>query len=63
MQVGGILDPNKFVTFKDTIKDIYRVKGFKGFYVGLTIGYIKVIPMVAISFLTYERMKEVLEID
>lgn len=63
MQVGGILNPNKFVTFKDTIKDIYRVKGFKGFYVGLTIGYIKVIPMVAISFLTYERMKEVLEID
>lgn len=63
MQVGGILEPNKFVTFKDTIKDIYRVKGFKGFYVGLTIGYIKVIPMVAISFLTYERMKEVLEID
>ncbi|KAI9244735.1 mitochondrial carrier domain-containing protein, partial [Helicostylum pulchrum] len=62
MQVGGILEPNKFVTFKDTIKDIYRVKGFKGFYVGLTIGYIKVIPMVAISFLTYERMKEVLEI-
>lgn len=63
MQIGGILEPNKFVTFKDTIKDIYRVKGLKGFYVGLTIGYIKVIPMVAVSFLAYERMKHVLEID
>lgn len=63
MQVGGLLEPNKFVTFKDTINDIYRVKGLKGFYVGLTIGYIKVIPMVAVSFLAYERMKQVLEID
>lgn len=63
MQVGGLLEPTKFVTFKDTIKDIYRVKGVKGFYVGLTIGYIKVIPMVAVSFLAYERMKQVLDID
>lgn len=63
MQVSGLLEPNKFITFKDTIKDIYRTKGFKGFYVGLTIGYIKVLPMAAVSFLTYERMKEVLDID
>jgi solute carrier family 25 protein 16 len=63
MQVGGLLEPNKFVSFKDTVKDIYRVKGFKGFYVGLSIGYLKVMPMVAISFLTYERMKQVLDIE
>lgn len=63
MQVGGLLEPNKFVTLKETINDIYRVKGLKGFYVGLTIGYLKVIPMAAVSFLTYERMKQVLEID
>lgn len=63
MQVGGLLEPNKFVTLKETISDIYRVKGLKGFYVGLTIGYLKVIPMAAVSFLTYERMKQVLEID
>jgi solute carrier family 25 protein 16 len=62
MQVGGLLEPTKFVSFKDTVKDIYRVKGFKGFYVGLTIGYIKVIPMVAVSFLSYERMKLALDI-
>lgn len=63
MQVGGLLEPNKFVSFKDTVKDIYRVKGIKGFYVGLTIGYIKVIPMVAVSFLAYERLKVVFDID
>lgn len=62
MQVGGLLEPNKFVSFKDTVKDIYQAKGFKGFYVGLTIGYIKVIPMMAVSFLCYERMKQALDI-
>ncbi|KAI8985879.1 mitochondrial carrier domain-containing protein [Pilobolus umbonatus] len=63
MQVSGALDPNKFVSFMETVKDIYRVKGFRGFYVGLTIGYIKVTPMVAVSFFTYERMKHLLDIS
>jgi solute carrier family 25 protein 16 len=36
---------------------IYLEKGLKGFFVGLGIGYIKVIPMVATSFFVYERMK------
>ncbi|KAI8381174.1 mitochondrial carrier domain-containing protein [Radiomyces spectabilis] len=63
MQVGGVLDPNKFVGFWETAKEIYRLKGFKGYYVGLSIGYIKVTPMVAVSFAVYERMKRVLEID
>lgn len=60
MQIGGLLDPTKFVSFMATVTDIYRVKGIKGFYVGLTIGYIKVIPMFAISFTTYEYMKRLL---
>lgn len=63
MQVGGLLKPNHFVSIKDTIKDIYQVKGLKGFYVGLTIGYIKVVPMVAISFFSYEHLKALLDID
>lgn len=63
MQVGGLLNPDKFVGFLETTMDIYRVKGLKGFYVGLSIGYIKVVPMVAVSFATYERMKRLLDID
>ncbi|KAI9485677.1 MAG: mitochondrial carrier domain-containing protein [Benjaminiella poitrasii] len=62
MQVSGLLDPNKFVGFMETVKDIYRVKGVKGFYVGLSIGYIKVVPMVAVSFAVYERMKRLMNI-
>ncbi|CDS06614.1 hypothetical protein LRAMOSA09142 [Lichtheimia ramosa] len=63
MQVGGLLNPEMFVSFGDTVKDIYRVKGLKGFYVGLSIGYIKVVPMVAVSFAVYARMKTLLKID
>lgn len=63
MQVGGLLNPDAFVRFSDTAKEIYRVKGIKGFYVGLSIGYIKVTPMMAISFAVYERMKRLLDID
>ncbi|KAL0082897.1 putative mitochondrial carrier protein [Phycomyces blakesleeanus] len=62
MQVGGLLDPTVFVGFVKTTKDIFKSKGLKGFYVGLTIGYIKVIPMVAISFTVYEKMKYALNI-
>ncbi|KAI8340508.1 mitochondrial carrier domain-containing protein [Chlamydoabsidia padenii] len=63
MQVGGLLNPNNFVTFTDTVKEIYRLKGLKGFYVGLSIGYLKVTPMVAICFAAYEQMKQIMNID
>lgn len=62
MQIGGLLDPTRFVSFRATVKDIYRAKGLKGFYVGLTIGYIKVVPMVAVGFTTYEYMKQKLQL-
>jgi solute carrier family 25 protein 16 len=32
-------------------------RGYKGFFVGLTIGYVKVVPMAAVSFYAYERGK------
>ncbi|KAI9275657.1 mitochondrial carrier domain-containing protein [Phascolomyces articulosus] len=63
MQVSGLLHPNKFVKFMDTAKLIYQSKGLKGFYVGLSIGYIKVFPMMGISFMVYDRMKDILDID
>ncbi|OBA27783.1 mitochondrial carrier [Hanseniaspora valbyensis NRRL Y-1626] len=43
-------------------KLIYKEQGFRGFYVGLSIGYIKVMPMVACSFYVYEQMKWLLDI-
>jgi solute carrier family 25 protein 16 len=45
------------VTIASTARTIWRERGFRGFWVGLTIGYMKVIPMVATSFYVYERAK------
>ncbi|PLB46688.1 mitochondrial carrier [Aspergillus steynii IBT 23096] len=41
----------------DTARTILVERGIRGFYVGLTIGYIKVVPMVATSFFVYDRLK------
>ncbi|CCD26317.1 coenzyme A transporter NDAI_0H01430 [Naumovozyma dairenensis CBS 421] len=48
---------HKFQTISEVAKIIYKERGWKGFFVGLSIGYIKVTPMVACSFFVYERMK------
>lgn len=60
MQVGGLLHPDRFVNFNETCALIYKQSGYRGFFVGLSIGYLKVIPMNAISFATYNFTKRVL---
>lgn len=59
MQVGGVVGDGHRLTMREVTRNIYRSKGIRGFYVGLGIGYIKVVPMVATSFYVYERMKVV----
>ncbi|KAF9934703.1 hypothetical protein BGZ65_003627 [Modicella reniformis] len=63
MQVAGALDPRAFVGMWDTAKRVYLSKGPRGFFVGLSIGYLKVTPMVAVSFTAYEKMKTLLAIN
>ncbi|KAF9130689.1 hypothetical protein BGW39_002791 [Mortierella sp. 14UC] len=63
MQVAGALDPKMFVGMRETARQLYITKGVRGFFVGLSIGYLKVTPLVAISFTVYERMKAALEIN
>ncbi|KAF9350395.1 hypothetical protein BGX26_011417 [Mortierella sp. AD094] len=63
MQVAGAIDPKAFVGMLATAKQLYVAKGIRGFFIGLSIGYLKVTPMVAISFTVYERMKTLLEIN
>lgn len=57
MQVGGAVGDGHRLTVRETVNMIFREKGVKGFWVGLTIGYVKVVPMVAVSFYVYERGK------
>lgn len=55
--------PSHYRTTWETAKHIYSLRGFRGFFVGLSIGYLKVTPMVAVSFAVYEQMKRVLSIE
>jgi solute carrier family 25 protein 16 len=57
MQVGGAVGDGHRMTIRETASRIFLERGWRGFFVGLSIGYIKVIPMVATSFYVYERGK------
>ena len=48
----------------DTLTRIYQVEGVRrGLYRGMSINYLRAIPMVAVSFTTYELMKQMLKLD
>ncbi|MBE3047308.1 MC/SLC25 family protein [Candidatus Bathyarchaeota archaeon] len=57
MQVSGVMGDGRRLGIRDTAALIMREKGVRGFFVGLTIGYVKIIPMSAVAFYVYERMK------
>lgn len=57
MQVGGVVGDGHTLSIAEVAGSIYKQKGLRGFYVGLGIGYAKVIPMVSVSFFAYERAK------
>lgn len=44
MQVGGARG-GVGVSWKESIRGIYETRGWRGFWVGLSIGYLKVVPM------------------
>jgi len=60
MQVGGLVRPGEWLGWRETAKDIWRAKGWKGFYTGLTVGFVKMVPMTAISFMVWEWSKGIL---
>ena len=44
MQVGGARGGNG-LSWKDAVRAIRAQRGWRGFFIGLTIGYVKVVPM------------------
>lgn len=44
MQVGGA-GGGAGINWKQAVESIYAARGWRGFFVGLSIGYIKVVPM------------------
>jgi solute carrier family 25 (mitochondrial carrier protein), member 16 len=63
MQVGGAVGDGHRLGIRETATRILLERGWRGFFVGLSIGYIKVIPMSATSFFVYERGKWAFGID
>jgi solute carrier family 25 protein 16 len=57
MQVGGAVGDGHRLRIGETARLIVRERGFRGFFVGLTIGYVKIVPLSATGFFVYERLK------
>lgn len=62
MQVGGITRPDRWLRLGETIATIWSSGGWRGFYVGLSIGYLKVVPMTAVSFTVWQGGKRLLDV-
>lgn len=60
MQVGGLTKPDGWLRWGETVRAVYANGGWRGFYVGLGIGYLKIIPMTAISFAVWQGGKSLL---
>ncbi|XP_012249514.1 graves disease carrier protein homolog isoform X1 [Bombus impatiens] len=63
----GMMDHNTHKcnsSMSQTIKTIYEENGIaRGLYRGMSINYLRAIPMVSVSFTTYEIMKQILHLD
>ena len=60
MQVGGLTRPDRWLGWGETTRAIYASGGWRGFFVGLSIGYLKIIPMTGISFAAWQGFKRML---
>ncbi|KAJ1669332.1 coenzyme A transporter [Coemansia sp. RSA 25] len=58
MQIAGAHDPSRKASAMKVIREVWSTSGVRGFFVGLTIGYVKVVPMFAVSFYTSQRLDQ-----
>ena len=61
MQVGGVTHPGQWMRWGETVRAVWIAGGVRGFYVGLSIGYVKIIPMTALSFTVWQWVKQILD--
>lgn len=62
MQVGGLTRPDRWMRFGETVGSVWAKNGWRGFFVGLSIGYLKIVPMTAVSFAVWEGGKRMLDV-
>lgn len=46
------------VGFLETCRRVYAIEGITGFYAGISLSLIRVIPNTMLTFLVYERVKQ-----
>ncbi|XP_074648557.1 solute carrier family 25 member 16-like [Tubulanus polymorphus] len=65
MQLSVLLPrSDRFSNWFQVLKDVFREHGIsRGLYRGMSINYLRVSPMIAVSFTTYETMKQFLSLD
>jgi solute carrier family 25 (mitochondrial carrier protein), member 16 len=61
-QASGMLHAQHFVGFRETISQVWRTSGWRGFYAGLGVGLIKQVPMHSISLAAWQAAKHILDI-
>lgn len=62
-QVGALVRPGSMVGIIETITWIWKTSGWRGFYVGLSVGYLKIVPMTSISFAVWMGLKRRFDIE
>ena len=62
MQVGGLTQPGRWLRWGETVRGIWARGGPQGFFVGLSIGYLKIVPMNAVSFAVWQSMKRLFDL-
>ncbi|KAI0280946.1 mitochondrial carrier [Russula aff. rugulosa BPL654] len=60
LSVGGLTQPGRWLRWGETVRAIWMRGGARGFFVGLGIGYLKIVPMNAVSFAVWQGMKRLL---
>jgi hypothetical protein len=64
MQISGIhVSGVSAPTTWHIARDLFYQQGLRGFYRGLAPELLKVIPMVGITFGTFDKLKQLMEID
>lgn len=61
-QVAALVRPGGMVGIVETTAWIWKTSGWKGFYTGLSIGFLKVVPMTSVSFAVWLGMKRWMDI-
>ncbi|KAJ7188763.1 mitochondrial carrier [Mycena filopes] len=61
-QASGKGTPNRMIGFQETVRSVWMVSGWRGFFAGLGIGLFKQVPTHAISLTSWQLAKKALNI-